>query len=310
MEQTRPGTITQESRYFDEQASKQDGEAAQSYREALELAAGAVTMHVTQLSVTFEMTAEAKTLAKGAGGGKAGLVALAELEMLTVQEALFHAGFTRVAWLTPREWAMWGKSMIDPASQSAIDTRVGTAWQGVEPSASVPMLIDDCRTHVETDSGWHRAFWIQEWPRYDTAPGFVSRLVFARQHSGAPVRHTFALVASPTQAGDAMKRLDEEKRTWITNAQIRAKSGRPTSAADAADWAAIEQHEAELVAGQGELRFSAYVVVTATSREALEQEAASMLNAAAATGLEARVIPWQQWEAVATVAFPAGWGMK
>lgn len=310
LEHTRPGTVAAERRYFEDRVGARTSPALDAYRDALAQAEEVVSMHVTMLSITFSITGEAKQLSRGAGGGIPGMLAVAELEMSTVQEALVHASFTRVAWMTPREWGAWGKAVIDPGMQRAIDTRIGTDVEGVPAHAAFPMVVDDHRSYVETDTAWHRAYWIQEWPRYDTHPGFLSRLVFAKQASGASVRHTFALVASPVQVGDAMKRLDEEKRTWITNANLRARTGKPHSAADDADWAAIAQHEADLVAGQGELRFSAYLVVTATSKDALERESASMVNAASAAGLDVRLIPWQQWEAVATVAYPAGLGMK
>lgn len=238
------------------------------------------------------------------------MLALAELEMSTVTEALHAAGFQRMQWMSAREWGSWGRSIVDPASQQAVDTRVGAMWEGVDPQEALPMVVDDSRTVVETDTAWHRTYWIKEWPRYETFPGFLSRLVFAKMQSGRPVRHTFALIGSPVQVGEAMRRLDDEKRGWTTNAELRAKTGRPTSQADIADWDAIQQHEADLVAGQGELRFSAYLTVTALSREDLDREAASMLNACSATGLEPRILPWQQAEALMQVAYPSGLGMK
>lgn len=191
-----------------------------------------------------------------------------------------------------------------------VDSRGGTEWQGVDPQAATPMVFEEARKHVETDSAWHRTYWIGEWPRYETYPGFMSRLVFAKQQDSQPVRHTFMLVGSPVQAGEAMKRLEDEKRTWITNATIRQKSGKPESQADVADWQAIQQHEADLVAGQGELRFAAYLTVSATSADELERAAASILNACSAAGLEPRLVPWQQGEALMNVAYPCGEGMK
>ena len=310
LEQTRPGTVAAERVYFENLVQADVAGVADSYREALALAEAAVVSHVTQLTITFRVAGEAKTLVKGAGGGVQGLLALAGLEMLTAQDAMLQAGFTSVSWMTAREWGAWGRGIIDPASQQAVDGRTATPWEGVDPHAAVPMLIDEHRTRVETDSAWHRTYWIQEWPRYETYPGFLSRLVFAQKQSGVPVRHTFALVATPVPVAEAMKKVDEQKRTWITNANLRAKSGKPQSAADDADWAAIAQHEADLVAGQGELQFTAYLTVTALTEADLDVEAASMLNACAATGLEPRTIPWQQAEALMNVAYPCGLGMK
>lgn len=309
IEQTRPGTVAAERAYFEAHTESNVQGVADSYRETLRLADQVVVAHLTQLTITFQLTGDARALVKGGGGGVKGMLSLAELEMSTAEEALMQAGFTRVAWVTPREWGAWAKSLIDPATQAAVDGRILTDWEGVDPHLATPMVIEEHRGSVETDSAWHRTYWIQEWPRYETYPGFLSRLVFARKQSGAPVRHTFALVGTPVPVAEAMKHVDEQKRTWITNSNLRAKSGKPESAADEADWHGIAQHEADLVAGQGELRFSAYLTVTATSESDLETEAASMLNACSATGLEPRLIAWQQAEALMNVAYPSGLGM-
>lgn len=310
LEQARPGTVESERSYFQERSKNLDGGISSSYEETLARAEEAVTRHTSVLAITFKLTGEARALVKGAGSEKAGMLQLAELEMATTEEALYNAGFTRMVWMTAREWGAWGRSLIDPMSQQGVDTRTGTVWEGVDPQSAAPMLIDEKRTVVETDSAWHRTYWIQEWPRYETFPGFMSRLVFAKQQSGRPVRQTFMLVGTPVQIGAAMKKIEEQKRTWITNAGIRAKSGKPTTAADEADWRALEQQEADLVAGQGELRFSAYLTITSTSPDVLEQEAASIRNACSATGLEPRSMPWQQAEALMNVAYPCGLGMK
>ncbi|MFD5600794.1 SCO6880 family protein [Leucobacter sp. NPDC058333] len=310
LEQARPGTVAAERRYFEERSMGLVGGVAESYQEALDLADQAVTKHTSVLALTFKLSGEAKALVKGEKSEKAGMLKLAELEISTTSDALYNAGFTRFVWMNAREWGAWGRSLVDPASQQGVDSRIGTVWEGIDPLSAAPMLIDEHRNVVETDSGWHRTYWIQEWPRYETFPGFMSRLVFAKQQSGRPVRQTFMLVGQPVQIGDAMKKIEEQKRTWITNAGIRAKSGKPTTAADNADWHALEEQEADLVAGQGELRFSAYLTVTATSPETLEQEAASIRNACSATGLEPRTMPWQQAEALMNVAYPCGLGMK
>ncbi|MDI6022644.1 hypothetical protein QBL02_03700 [Leucobacter sp. UT-8R-CII-1-4] len=310
IEQTRPGTVAAERRYFEDQLLSEVTGVQESYREALELADQAVVAHLTQLTISFTVSGNARTLVKGAGGGIRGLLGLAELEMQTAEEALILAGFTRLVWVTPREWGAWAKSLIDPAGQSSVDRRILTEWQGVDPQAATPMLIEEKRTSVETDSAWHRTFWINEWPRYETHPGFLSRMVFARKQTGEPVRHTFALIGTPTQVSKAMKKIEEQKRTWITNQKLRAKSGKPDSAADEADWENLLQHETDLVGGQGELQFTAYLTVTATSEDALEAEAASMLNACTAAGLEPRPVVWQQTEALLNVAYPCGAGMK
>ena len=310
LEQVRPGTVAAAQRYFAEHQQGRDGGVAESYARSLEHAAEAVVRHTSAIAITFNLSGEARALVKGERSEKAGMLKLAELEMSTTEEALHNAGFTRTMWMNAREWGAWGRSLIDPVSQAGVDARLGTEWEGVDPQSAAPMVMNDNRTNVETDSGWHRTYWIQEWPRYETFPGFMSRLVFAKQQSGKPVRQTFMLVGTPVQIGEAMKKIEEQKRTWITNQGIREKSGKPQTAADVADWHALEQQEADLTAGQGEVRFSAFLTVTATDPDVLEQESASIRNACSATGLEPRSMPWQQAEALMNVAFPCGLGMK
>lgn len=315
LEHTRPGSVAAETRAFEEQLASFPPEVAgspvfASYRETLALASRSVVSHVTQLALTFTLTGEAKALMKGAGGKRAGMLHIAELEMAAASDALFHAGFQRVAWMSPREWGAWGRQLIDPVAQPMIDARIGTVTQGADPWASTPMLIDERRTWVETDTAFHRTYWIYQWPRYETHPGFLSSLVLAKPQTGGVVRHTLALVGSPTPVGKAMKQLEDDKRTWITNENLRAKTGKPTSEADNADWRAIQQHEADLVAGQGELQMSAYLTVTALDKDRLEQECAAVLNACSRAGLEPRMMPWQQAEALMNVVYPSGTGMK
>lgn len=308
-EQTRPGTVAAERLYMQEHA--EHSAAFHSYQQALDLAEEIVTMHRTQVTVTIDTTkSEGKEMVKAQGGGKLGVLSLMELEMGSVAEALGQAGFTRVAWLNPREWAAWGRGLIDPAAQSMIDARLGSAYEGVDPEASIPMVVQDERTWVETDSAWHRTFWINEWPRLDTYPGFLDTIVFARNNEGVPVRHTFMLVMDPTLMNDALKKVEEQKRTWRTNQALRAKAGKPDSASDEADWNNIVQHERDLVAGQGELRFGAFITVTALTKDDLEKSAATMRNACAMAGLEPRILAWSQAEALMNVAYPSGLGMK
>ncbi len=309
-EQTRAANSMAELEFFKRNSEAANERVVAAYVEGLESAGAAAVLHETILTITFELKGEAQAMVRAADSKKAGMLAAAELEIVSTTDALLQAGFDKVAWLTPRDWGAYARSIIDPAAQESIDGRYGTGFEGVDPQAATPMFIDDSRTMVETDSGYHRCFWIGEWPRYETAPGFLSRLVFAKQHEGAAVRHCFQLVGAPIMIDKALKKVAEDKRTWSVNATMRSKAGRHDSAADNADWEAIVQHEADLVAGQGEMRFSAYLMVTAFSRQELEKNSAAILNACAATGLEPRVLPWSQAETLLNMAYPVGLGVK
>ena len=106
------------------------------------------------------------------------------------------------------------------------------------------------------------------------------------------------------------ERIREEKKVWRGNERLRAKRGADGSAADEADWLALEKQEDELVAGHGEFRYGAYVTVTAADEDALEQSIAGARNALSRAGMEAQILYCQQAEALLVNALPLGLGMK
>ncbi len=97
---------------------------------------------------------------------------------------------------------------------------------------------------------------------------------------------------------------------WRGNERLRAKRGVDGSAADAADWTALEKEEQELVAGHGEFRYGGYLTVTAADDEQLDQAIAGMRNALAQAEMEAQILYCQQAEALMVNALPMGLGMK
>jgi hypothetical protein len=117
-------------------------------------------------------------------------------------------------------------------------------------------------------------------------------------------------VLAPVPVSKALKRIRDEKRIWRGNERLRAKRGADGSAADAADWAALEKQEEEIVAGHGEFRYGAYLTVTARDEESLDQSIAGMRNALSRAGMEAQILYCQQAEALMVNALPIGLGMK
>ena len=164
---------------------------------------------------------------------------------------------------------------------------------------------------VYTDSAVHSTMWIHEWPRSDAAVGFVAPIVFARHPgSGDAVTHILSLVLTPVPVSKALKRIRDEKKVWRGNEKLRAKRGADGSAADAADWDALEQQEQELTNGHGEFRYGAYLTITGRDEEGLDQAVAGMRNALSRAGMEAQILYCQQAEALLVNALPVGLGMK
>lgn len=307
-ERTRPGNAVREQQHFDELHAT--GPLAESYQAALNQLGSELVWRPTTITVTLDAgSGVGRQLVKASGGGKAGVLALAVQEMSATTEALYQGGFTKVAWCSPREWGAWGRGIVHPAGEAAIDTRIGSAFEGIAPELAGPMSLDEERDYVETDSAFHRAYWVQEWPRLETLPGFMGHVAFAQNHTGVPVRHTLSLVGTPVPIEKALKRIRDERNTWKQNANMKRNRG-GTTLADDADWRNLDQREQDLIDGQGELAFTGYVVVSGLSEDDLRQACASMEIASANAGIELLSLTHQQAAALMSVAYPAGSGMK
>lgn len=307
-ERTRPGTVVREQRHFD--ALNVEGDLAESYQEALNQAGEMTVLRPQGITITLDTKGgPGGEAVKAHGGGKAGVMHMVEQEMAATAESLYQAGFTRVRWCSPREWGAWGRGIVDPVAEAKVDARVGTAFEGVAPELAAPLAFDEQKNHSETDSAFHCAYWVQEWPRLDVLPGFMGQIAFAETYAGVPVRHTLQIVGQPVALEDAIRRIKKDRETWKTNANLRRSRGHDSSIADDADWHNLDDRERELVNGQGELAWSAFIVVSALSLEALHSACSSMEIAASSASIELMKLTWQQGAALSAVAYPAGQGM-
>ena len=268
--------------------------------------------HANYLTFTLDLVALAGQV-KALGGGKKGAQVLAFMETRNLADALTAAKVTVRRWLSPRDVAALARVTFDPEFAANIQDRT-EEHTGLDPVAIGPMFLEEPKGNnklVRTDSGVHTTMWIHEWPRSDAPVGFVAPIVFARHPgTGEAVTHIFTLVLTPVPLRKALRRVRDEKKVWRGNERLRAKRGTDGSAADAADWEALEKQERELVAGHGEFQYGAYLTVTAPDEEQLDQALAGMRNALAQAEMEAQILYCQQAEALMVNALPIGLGMR
>lgn len=315
-ERTLPTTIRSARDHYDTITQQREFDRgstlAKNYERVMDDSERFAVAHRNYLTFTLDLVALGPQV-KALGGGKGGARALAFIETRTLSDALSAAKVNVRSWLSPREIAALTRTAFDPEFASTVQNRA-EANAGVDLAAIGPMYLDEPRhaNHlVRTDSGVHTTMWIHEWPRSDAHVGFVSPIVFARQpHTGEAVTHILSLVLTPVPLKKALKRVRDEKKVWRGNERLRAKRGVDGSAADAADWTALEKEEQELVAGHGEFRYGGYLTVTAPDEEQLDQAIAGMRNALAQAEMEAQILYCQQAEALMVNALPLGLGMK
>jgi hypothetical protein len=315
-ERTIPTTIRAAREHYDTVVDRRrldpHSTVAANYAEVMNRSERFAVTHRNYLTFTLDLVALAPQL-KSLGGGKDAIIDLARIEAGNLADALQSAKVKVRRWLSSRDIAALSRLAMDPESAANVQNRPDTQ-AGVDPTAMGPMYLEEPKGRngvVHSDSGVHTTLWIHEWPRSDAPVGFVSPLVFARHpHTGEAVTHILSLVLTPVPVAKALKRIRDEKKVWRGNEQLRAKRGADGSAADAADWAALEKQEEEIIAGHGEFRYGGYLTVTAPDEERLDQALAGMRNALARAGMEAQILYCQQAEALMVNALPIGLGMK
>lgn len=315
-ERTLPTTIRSARDHYDHVARRRHLDTASpvaiNYRDVMDTAELYAVAHRNYLTFTLDLIALGSQL-KVLGGGRKAVQALAAIEARNLADALRQAHIHVRSWLTVRDVAALARVVFDPEFATVLQNRVDQD-AGVDPVAIGPMYLEEPQGRngiVRSDSGVHTTLWIHEWPRGDAPVGFVSPVVFARHpHTGDAITHILSLVLTPVPVNKALKRIRDEKKVWRGNEKLRAKRGADGSAADAADWDALEKQEQEIVSGQGEFRYGGYLTVSAPDEERLDHALAGIRNALSRAGMEAQVLYCQQAEALMTNAIPTGRGMK
>lgn len=315
-ERTLPTTIRAAREHYDTvrrvRKLNTDSPVAHNYQDVMDRSERFEVAHRNYIVLTLDLVALGGQL-KALGGGKEAIVTLAQIEAGNLADALTAAKITVRRWLSPRDVAALGRLAFDPEFAPIVQNRPD-AVAGVDPAAIGPMYLEEPKGRngiVVTDSGVHTTMWVHEWPRSDSPIGFLSPVVFARHpNTGEAITHIFSIVLTPVPVSKALKRIRDEKKVWRGNESLRAKRGADGSAADAADWRALEQREQEIARGHGEFQYGAYLTVTAPDEERLDQAIAGMRNALSRAGMEAQVLYCQQAEALMVNALPIGMGMK
>lgn len=315
-ERTLPTTIRAAREHYDTVRRVRDlnpeSPVAQNYQDVMDLSERFEVSHRNYIVLTLDLVALGSQL-KALGGGKDAILTLAQIEAGNLADALTSAKITVRRWLSPRDVAALGRLAFDPEFAAIVQNRPDEV-AGVDPVAIGPMHLDEPKGRngiVVTDSGVHTTMWVHEWPRSDSPVGFLAPVVFARHpNTGEAITHILSIVLTPVPVSKALKRIRDDKKVWRGNESLRAKRGADGSAADAADWNALEQREQEIAHGHGEFQYGAYLTVTAPDEERLDQAIAGMRNALSRAGMEAQILYCQQAEALMVNALPIGLGMK
>jgi hypothetical protein len=222
------------------------------------------------------------------------------------QRMMSFEAATRAAELTPAGWL--DKARLSWVLRTAYDPEASRRLDG-QPvghtsSTAGPIAVDEEWARLRSDSAWHAVLWVTEWPRLSVVPGFLWPLVLAPQ-----VRRSLSIVLEPVPTAKALKEVRRERFEHLSDQINRDKRGQVTDFATVQELEDVNQRERELVSGHGELRFAAFIAVSAPTQDTLASAVDEITNAAIESYCEVRVLWGEQGTGFAAAALPLGRGI-
>jgi hypothetical protein len=267
---------------------------AQAYEELLATATVGSERHETMVAITLGLGAAAASI-REQGGGLRGAAAVLRQRMSSFEAAIRGAELVPAGWLTDAGLAWVLRTAYDPDADRHLDGEP----VGRQPATAGPIAVDEEWARLRTDTGWHAVLWITEWPRLGVVPGFLWPLVLAPQ-----VRRSLSIVLEPVPTAAALKEVRRERFEHASDQINRDKRGQITDYATVQELEDVNQRERELVSGHGELRYAAFVAVSAPTEDALTAAVDEITNAAIESYCEVRTLWGEQATGFAAAALP------
>jgi hypothetical protein len=291
-----PAGLDDHHRWLNEQRTRDAlPEVEEHYLALLREAGSQVTRHETLVTVTID----ANLIRLRRRDGTTRMHAAVRLllgEMRLFAQRLEGAQLVVHGPLGPQEWARAMRLRLDPSSRTSLDSRaraLGDQAGGCRPENAAPMAAVGRWTSWQADDAWHRAFSVSEWPRLDVGAGWLAPLI---GFDGA-VRN-FTVFFEPIAPSDSRRSIRRQASKLSADSQHRTTHGFRVGADYRRAATDVEDREAELVAGYGEVSYAGIVVVTAQSEDELDEAAEAMVMTASRVGIELRPLSGRHDQAV------------
>ena len=249
-----------------------------SYIELIESAADVTQDH--ELFVSLQLDGwRARAQARKLGPRDGGMLRLIVRELDLFARRLEGAGVQVLGALPPRMLAKAIRDGYDPFGRTA-RARAGAldpARNGTPSGLAGPQARQTTWSTLATDSAVHATYWISEWPRIDVGAVFLQPLLMQT----TAVR-TVAMVMDAIGPSRAITQVEQARTTDIADETTRQRLGQVTTARQMRKAEATARREQELADGHAELRYAAYVTVSARADdpEALDRACAEVEHAA------------------------------
>ncbi|MFF3372080.1 SCO6880 family protein [Streptomyces sp. NPDC002680] len=298
LERTVPDSGDTLARHWAKHGRPDSGVAGQVYSELVASAGPAAAPHEAYLAISLDLKA-AKRLVSQAGGGLPGAFAVLQQTTSAIALAARSAGLTVTGWLNAREITAVIRTAYDPHALSALQQWSPNGRAEADPHAAGPVVQVEEYDRLGTDTARHATYWIENWPRTETTPGFLHGIMFT-----AGVRRSLSLVYVPQGLESALRDVQRKKAAIIADANERARRGQVDSEADSVEYADVKVRERQLIAGHADVALTGLLTVSAETDAALDAACAQIETAAVTAQVDLRRLYYQQPDAFTLAALP------
>lgn len=218
-------------------------------------------------------------------------------EVARLAERLEAAGLVVSGPLSAGALAGAVRVRLDPTAEASLLTRavsLGERAGVVSPANAGPLATEENLSEVRVDGSWHRVFLVTEWPRAEVPPGWLSGLLLLDG-----VTWTLSVWCEPVPPRASRRAIERQAAKLTSDEEQRLRAGFRVGAEHGRLHEALSGREHELAAGHGEIDYAGLVDVSAPDVATLERDSATVVQAAAACGIDLRVLRGRQLAALA-----------
>jgi hypothetical protein len=305
IERTLPDTCQDLARHLGEsmRLSFAD-EAVRAYLGLIEENRPATQRHEALVAVQIDRGRAAAALRQHRDPDLAAYVALAR-ELDALAGRLQAAGLQVEGALPPRALAQVIRLTFEPAARAGIALRTANqGTPGVQPASMWPLATSTGWSRYRVESAWHTVYWVREWPRTPVGPDFMAPLLLRTRSM-----RTVSMVMEPIAPLRARREVEAARVADASDEQVRQRAGFVTSIRRQREQEQVLARERELADGHSDVRFSAYVLVSAESEDELEAACVEVEQQAGQARLELCRLDGDQ-DVAFTYCLPLGRGLR
>jgi hypothetical protein len=219
-------------------------------------------------------------------------------------------------WLGPRDLAEVIRTAFDPHAVRPLAERRAAAGAltadenepglgpGVAPAVAGPAAAEAQAGRYVHDGAVSTTYWVHDWPRSQVFSTALAPLLGEGKY-----RRAFSLHVEPLGPREAEREVMRERTARHVAVSMRRRTGQIVPEHEQQALARAVAQDTERAAGHGLVRFTAYVTVTVTDADDLEDACAALEADAAASRIELRRMWFAQDVGFAMSALPVGMGL-